>query len=111
MAKPKEQLDPVAGATGVAGGLHLFIPENEAALAVADSGHVPLHRVVDQALTTLHRDQFRASALVSKLTDASRIHYRRDIGALTILFRNPEDAEWVMQALTELRSGDDRWRE
>ena len=105
MAKPKKQLDPVAGATGIAGGLHLFIPENEAALAVADSGHVPLHRVVDQALTTLHRDQFRASALVSKLTDASRIHYRRDIGALTILFRNHEDAEWVMQALTELRSG------
>ncbi len=99
MAKPKEQIDPIAGATGVAGG------KNEAALAVADSGHVPLHRVGDQALTTLHRDQFRASALVSRLTDASRIHFRRDIGALTILFRNPEDAEWVMQALTELRSG------
>ncbi len=100
MAKPKEQLDQITGATGVAGGLHLFVPENEEAPA---TGGVPLYQVVDRALNNLHRDQLRASTLMSKLSDASGLHLRRDVGSLTILFRDPDDAEWVMHTLAKMR--------
>src|SRR5579864_5273819 len=83
------------GATGVAGGLHLYFPENEEPIAVADGGW--------NARPFTDKDLWRLSAIVCKLLDASHIRVGVDIGSLQILFRVPEDALWVNDTLAEMR--------
>jgi hypothetical protein len=90
-------VDRVAGATGVAGGLHLYFPDNEAPIAVDDGGW--------DARPFTDKDLWRLSAIVCKLLDASRLAISPHSGALSILFRNPDDADFVVQHLADMRRG------
>ena len=93
----EDRVDRCIGATGVGGGLHPTIPEND-----RGSPH-PFSSVPDPGMAALHRDQLQASAIVAALNRAARdgdVSLELSLNRVSFEWPHSSDALFVFEAIT-----------